>query len=297
MQDIPVVFTGHADERPLPLIVAEKWNFKLDYIIRDETYWYAIVDWVVGLLATNTTNASKRWHDIRVRNHLDGSAWIGTMSYIRKDGREYQAEFATDKGLYLIVYHLRLTKARPLLKEIRDYLSKAGAFVDLVRRKPETVIESGAIDPDKAIDAAIEEYRRRGKDDGWINARLAGKVKRAMFTAALKAAITDMLKSHYAMATNEIYLGLWNRTAELLKTEMHLPENASLRDYQPTMALSYQGIAEEGCARKLGERTELSYEEAAEIVREIAHLIGRQARETSHYFGIDFATGKPLLEG
>lgn len=297
MQDIPIVFTGHADERPLPLIVAEKWDFKLDYVHEEGVYWFAINDWLMGILSVDSRTATKLSEANQRRLGEQLSFSKRQFTYKSANDKKYMTTFLADKGLYLITQGLRSTKDRPLLKEIQEYLSKAGAFVDLVRRKPETVIESGAIDPDKAIDAVIEEYRRRGKDDGWINARLAGKVKRAMFTAALRAAITDILKSHYAMATNEIYLGLWNRTAELLKAEMHLPENASLRDHQPTMALSYQGIAEEGCARKLGERTELSYEEAAEIVREIAHLIGKQARETSHYFGIDFATGKPLLEG
>ena len=168
--------------------------------------------------------------------------------------------------------------------------------MDAVRLEPETVITSGAIDPDEAIDAAIEAYRRRGKDDRWISARLAGKVKRAKFTSALKAAVYEMLTQiHYAIATDDIYQGLWGRTAAYLKDELDLPKKASLRDNQPTLALTYQGIAEEVAAQKLGDETELSWDEARAIVKQVAALIGIQAQATGQFLRVDLATGKPLL--
>jgi hypothetical protein len=157
-------------------------------------------------------------------------------------------------------------------------------------------VTSGAIEPDDAIDAAIEEYRRRGKSDAWINARITGKIKRKMFTSALNAAIAEMQDIYYALATNEVYQGLWQRTAEMLRSEMGISPNKSLRDHQPTLALTYQGIAEEVSAQKLGNRSELEWDEAQQIVREVSGIIGTQARATGEYLGVDLATGKPLLE-
>jgi hypothetical protein len=167
------------------------------------------------------------------------------LPYVAANGKTYQMDFTDDTGLYLIAQHLRVTKARPLLAAIKDYLAESGAFVDLIRRAPEAVITSGAIDPDKAIDAAIEEYRRRGKDDRWISARLSGKIKRAKFTAALREAISEMIGDyHYAAATDDIYFGLWQRTSAQLRSELSLTKTVSLRDNQPTLALTYQGLAE-----------------------------------------------------
>ncbi len=246
---------------------------------------------------TETSNPRRVWSDLkRQNNDIDMYDPTVQLPYTATDGKTYQMDFTDDKGLYLIAQYLRITKARPQLEAIKKYLAASGAFVDAVRLEPETVITSGAIDPDEAIDAAIEAYRRRGKDDRWISARLAGKVKRAKFTSALKAAVYEMLTQiHYAVATDDIYQGLWGRTAAYLKDELDLPKKASLRDNQPTLALTYQGIAEEVAAQKLGDETELSWDEARAIVKQVAALIGIQAQATSHFLQVDLATGKPLL--
>ncbi|MBZ0288685.1 MAG: hypothetical protein K8I30_13795, partial [Anaerolineae bacterium] len=155
---------------------------------------------------------------------------------------------------------------------------------------------SGAIDPDKAIEAAIKAYRTQGKTDSWIQARIEGIYTRKQFIDALTAAIVETLTSrHYAAATNEIYKGLWGRTAALLKGEMGLSSKANLRDHQPELALIYQRLAEAVSAQKLGERTLLTWNEAHEMVRIVANLIGEQAQATGRFLGTDLATGKPLL--
>ncbi|MBI5930206.1 MAG: hypothetical protein HY862_12920 [Chloroflexi bacterium] len=291
-EKLPVISES---DLPLPLIVAQKWNFTLQYHQSDKTYLYAIQDWIIGL--TVTSNPRRTWSDLKHDNEQI-ELYVSTVQYPYKatNGRTYQMDFTDDKGLYLIAQYLRATKARPQLSAIQKFLSEAGAFVDAVRLEPDTVITSGAIDPDDAIDAAIEAYRRRGKDDRWISARLAGKVKRAKFTSALKAAVYEMLTQiHYAIATDDIYQGLWGRTAAYLKDELDLPKKASLRDNQPTLALTYQGIAEEVAAQKLGDETELSWDEARAIVKQVAALIGLQAQATSQFLKVDLATGKPLL--
>lgn len=100
---------------------------------------------------------------------------------------------------------------------------------------------------------------------------------------------------HFAIATDDVYRNLWGRTAATLKTQLGLANSANLRDHQPTLALHYQGIVEEVCAHKLGERQELGWTEARDIIKTVATIIGRQAQETSDMLNMDIATGKPLL--
>ncbi len=293
MQDILSQDSVHADNRPLPLIVAEKWGFALAHVIEDGIFHYSIRDWLMGVLVTNARNATLAWNNAQRDPELELSFPKRQFLYIAANGRKYEMDFTTDKGLYLLTHGLRITKERPLLREIREYLAKSGAFVDLVRREPDTLLQ--AMNPDKMLDAVIEEYRRRGKDDTWINARITGKIKRAMFTTALKMVIIDLSEKHFGLATNEVYVGLWGRNAEQLKAEMGLSKYTSLRDNQPTLALSYQGITEEVCAKRLGNREELTWDEARLLVREVSDLVGIQAQATSLYLGIDLATGIPLL--
>jgi hypothetical protein len=284
-----------SQDLPLPLIVAHYWNFPLAHHVKGREYWYAIQDWIAGLLSADTRKASKRWDDMQRALGADTSVLVGHMPYVTREGKTYQRDFTNDKGLYLIAQHLRATKGRTLLAEIKEYLAKAGVFVDEIRRDPTHVVASGVLDPEQAIQSAIEEYRRRGKDDNWINARLTGIVSRHRFTTALKIAIKDIVQNHYARATNEVYLGLWSRTADILKTELDLSKKENLRDNQPTLGLMYQGIAEEACARKLGTREELPFQEGLEIIRQISVMIGEQAKITSQYLGMDLATGRALL--
>lgn len=292
MSDLPSIPNLHStnDDRPLPLIVAEKWSFPLAWSETEAGYLYAIQDWVRGLTGEKDTR--------KILNNMQKQMSIlkGHLPYVASDGKTYQREFTNDKGLYLIAQYLRSTQKRPVLDEIKKFLAASGAFVDLVRREPETVITSGAMDLDDVFDAAIHAYRAQGKDERWIHARLEGKIKREKFTAALQAAVAEVLnRFHYARATDEIYKGLWGRTAAALKNEFNIAPKASLRDQQPILALTYQGLTEEVCAQKLGERTELAWDEAEEIVRVVAHLIGKQAQETSRFLNTDLATGKPLL--
>src|SRR5262249_25969029 len=105
----------------------------------------------------------------------------------------------------------------------------------------------------------------------------------------------ELSRRHYAIATDDIYLGLWKRTAAYLKKELNVPKNDSLRDHQPHLALHYQGIAEEVAAQKLGSREELTWNEARIIIKDVAALIGEQAQATSRLLNMDIATGKPLL--
>ncbi len=287
---LPVIPDADDASLPLPLIVAQKWHFPLAHVQTDDGYFYAVQDWIRGL----TGDSDVRKLLAKLKTQLSTSS--RQLPYIATNGKTYQVDFTDDKGLYLIAQYLRSTKARPLLAAIKTYLSESGAFVDLVRREPESVLTSGAIDPDDVIDAAIEAYRRQGKDERWISARLTGKIKRMQFTAALKTAVAEVLtKPHYALATDEVYKGLWGRTAAILKDEIGVPPKASLRDYQPTLALSYQALAEEVSAQTLGDKRELTWDEARQVVRVVADLIGAQAETTARFLGTDLATGKPLL--
>jgi len=280
------------DDTPLPLIVAKRWDFPLAHVQTDEGMYYAVQDWIVGLQGGTTTKASRTWKEFRVQTVVSAV----TLPYMAKDKKKYQRPHTNEKGLYLVAQYLRATKKRPVLDEIRNFLAAAGAFVDAVRLDPTVAVTSGAINPDQAIDAAIKAYRAQGKDDRWIQARIEGKIKRNLFTAALSEAVAEMMTPrHFATATDDIYKGLWNRTAAQLKKELDLPKKANLRDHQPSLALDYQRIAEGVCAHKLGTRQELTWDEAREIVQMVAAFIGKQAQQTSELLQMDLATGKPLL--
>lgn len=292
----PADETPERDDRPLPIIVAERWGFPLAHVETEDGVFYAIQDWMRGI--TGEEDTRKMWTKFKT---TQAGTQLSTSSrqlpYKATNGRTYQVPYTTDKGLYLIAQYLRVTEDRPVLDAIRRFLSESGAFMDKVRREPEKMLEA-VRNPDALLDAFIEHYRKSGKDDSWIRARFEGKIKRNQFTAALgEFVVQHLTPRNYATATDDVYRGLWNRTAAALKTELNVPKNGNLRDHQPMFALHYQWITEGVCAQKLGERQEVTWEEARDIIQTVAKIIGRQAQETSDLLQQDIATGKPLLDG
>lgn len=294
MNYLPILDAVEHDDMPLPLIVAKRWNFPLAYVETEAGFLYAVQDWMRGLTGENDTR--KMWSNFKKQAlSKDTSISNRRMSYRTSNGSTQQREYTNDRGLYLIAQYLRVTEARPMLDEIRRFLAAAGAFVDEIRREPDKLAENMS-DPESLLDAFIEYYRKRGKDDHWIQMRIDSKIKRNQFTAALAEFVRDvMTPRHYAIATDDVYRGLWGRTAATLKNDLQISPKASLRDHQPTLGLYYQAIAEEVCARKIGAREELWWHEARDIIQTIAGIIGRQAKETSDLLQMDLATGKPLL--
>lgn len=167
--------------------------------------------------------------------------------------------------------------------------------MDEIRLQPEKAVEA-IKDPTRMLNAFIEYHRKRGKDDRWIRMRFDTIIRRNEFTNALNEFVSDTLtRRHYAIATDDEYLGLWGRTTATLKKELDVPGKETLRDYQPTLALYYQGIVEEVCAQKFGQREEVTWGEAREIIQRMSALIGRQAKELGDELQQDIATGRPLL--
>jgi hypothetical protein len=291
-----------SDDTPLPLLVAKKWDFPLAYHIVNGKYMYAIQDWMRGLLGEE--DIRKIWNKFKAQKTWDQmSTTSRRLPYRASDGKTYPREFAPGENLYLIAQYLRVTRARPVLHEIRQFLAKAGVFVDEMRRDENLIVISSGMSADQMLDATAraaevtrKAYRKQGKSERWIDMRLQGKMRRDQFVTALGMAIAETLKRHhYATATDDIYKGLWKRTAAHLKKELALPKGASLRDHQPMLALYYQGIAEEISAEKLGQQEELLWIEAREIIKDVAAFIGNQAQATSQYIQKDLATGRPLL--
>ena len=123
---------------PLPLHVARLWNFPLQcYQLEDQEY-FSIKDWIVGL--TGSTRPGHTWENFKNR-HKGNLPLTKGMSYAMPDGRTFTMDFTIDEGLYRIAVELKITKTRPALKAIKEFLAKAGVFLDEARRDPEGAAE------------------------------------------------------------------------------------------------------------------------------------------------------------
>ena len=270
------------EDIPLPRIVARRWEFPLAWHDAEACEMYAVQDWIAGLASCGTTQAARLWKDMQGKT----TDRIVSLPYVATDGKTYRRAYTDDEGLYKIAAHMRATKSRPVLAEIKDYLARAGAFVDHQR-----------IDPEIGVQAALGKYERQGKDPAWIEARAQGIVARKQFTEALKSAIADMPEYLYSAATEAIYIHLLERTTKQLRADLNLNRSQNVRDHMGKYALIYLRLAESIAATKLDDVETVSEALGFEIIRSVAMMIHDQYQATQSYLKMDLVTERKLLEG
>lgn len=98
--------------------------------------------------------------------------------------------------------------------------------------------------PDLIVDRAIDTYKRKGRSDKWIKARLDGKIKRKEFTSCL--AKHGVLSPHgFKKCTNAIYEPLYGEGGtSVIRGKKNLPDTAKIRDNMSELELSAVDFAE-----------------------------------------------------
>lgn len=90
--------------------------------------------------------------------------------------------------------------------------------------------------PDLTVDRAIRSYKKKGKSDEWINARLKSKLTRNTFTSALKA--HGVQNEGFKHCTNAIYEPLFGGTTAVVRMKKGLDKSDSIRDNLTGLELS-----------------------------------------------------------
>src|SRR5262245_58773077 len=104
-KQLPIPF-AEDDNRRLPLIVAAKSDFSLQYYLTNDKIYYAVQDWIVGLTGATSVKASEMWRRMKDQTRIS----ITSLPYVASDGKTYQRDFTDDQGLYLIAQRLRVTR-------------------------------------------------------------------------------------------------------------------------------------------------------------------------------------------
>lgn len=221
MSDKSLLSPSYSDDRPLPLIVADKWGFPLAYHAHPGGYFYAIQDWIKGLTGANKDKVTQIWGQLKKQR----SILTQPLPYTAADGKTYQRDFANDVGLYLIAQYLRVTKDREVLGEIKRYLADSGVFVDEARRNPEAAAD--------ALDEAAynREYRKLIAEgftpeeaQQWLDVRGKQKRQRRIVTAIWRERGVSK-PGDYADLTNQIHKVALGRTATRHKQELDIVDS------------------------------------------------------------------------
>ncbi|MBQ7672555.1 MAG: hypothetical protein IJS49_05705, partial [Paludibacteraceae bacterium] len=123
-----------------------------------EKYYFSVTDIVQVLTDSNDTKQYiKR---MRARDPELNSRW-GTIctptEMMASDGKVYKTQAADLEGVFRIIESIPSKKAEP----VRQWLAEVGAQrIDQM------------IDPELTFQMAVEDYRRQGYSDRWINERM-----------------------------------------------------------------------------------------------------------------------------
>ena len=145
----------------------------------------------------------------------------------KKDGKNYLTDTLDTEGILRLIESVPSPKAEPF----KLWLARLGKErIDKV------------FDPEIAINRSINNYRRRGYTDEWIEKRLKGILDRHKLTDIWKeGGITEGFE--YALLTNEIYKEWSGMTAKQYKEFKGLRKE-SLRDNMDDIEVALTDLSE-----------------------------------------------------
>ena len=220
--------------------------------------WYFSVTDVIAVLTEQPTarGASNYWAKLKQRLKEEGADELLTncqqLKMIASDGKRRATDVATTEQLLRIIQSIPSPKAEPF----RLWLAEVGR-----ERIEET------IDPEQAIDRALETYRKKGYDPDWVHQRLLSIrirneltnewQKRGVEKGREFAILTDEISKAWSGMTTRQYKNLKGLKKENLRDNMSDTElvltmlaEASTRDI--SKATKPDGFAENVKVAKRG---------------------------------------------
>lgn len=242
-----------------------------------EEWYFSVVD-VVGVLTDQATprGASTYWAVMKKRLIEEGADQLLTnckqLKMKAADGKKYNTDVANTEQLLRIIQSVPSPKAEPF----KLWLASVGA-----ERIDET------IDPELAIDRALETYQKKGYSDEWIHQRL--------LAIRVRNDLTDEWKTRgvqkgveYAILTDDItkaWAGLSSRQYKKLKGL----KKENLRDNMSDLELVLNMLAEATTTEISKSKQPKTFEQNRGVAVQGGTVAGNARRE------IEAGTGKPVI--
>ncbi|MDR1974349.1 MAG: hypothetical protein LBQ31_06700 [Bacteroidales bacterium] len=223
--------------------VRSAWNEK------SEKWYLSVVDTIEVL--TESSNPRRYWSDLKIKLKKEGSQLYENIVQLKlasSDGKMYLTDVATVEQMLRLIQSIPSPKVEPF----KLWLAKVGS-----ERIDET------IDPELSIDRAIENYRRLGYSENWINQRIKSiEVRKSLTDEWDKAGVRQ--GQEYALLTNLMYKTWSNMSTKEYKKYKGLKKE-NLRDNMTNVELILNMLAE-ASATELSQKTEpVNLKESADI--------------------------------
>ena len=193
-----------------------------------EKYYFSIVD-IVQVL-TDSADAKQYIKKMRARDSELDSKWgtICTPVEMRAfDGKRRKVQAADLQGIFRLIQSIPSKKAEP----VKQWLAKLGEQrIDQI------------IDPELTFQMAVEDYRRQGYSDKWINERMRSiEMRKELTDEWHRAGITE--QKDFAILTNVLTQAWSGMTTGEYKRHKGLTKE-NLRDNMTNVELALNTLAE-----------------------------------------------------
>ncbi len=236
--------------------------------------WYFSVQDVVAVLS-ESTDPKQYIKKMRTRDPQLSANW-GTIctpvQMLAADGKQRKVQAANTEGILRIIQSIPSPKAEPF----KRWLAQVGR-----ERIEET------IDPEQAIDRALETYQKKGYDADWIHQRILSIRVRNELTAEWQARGVEQGRE-YAILTDEITKAWSGMTTRQYKNLKGLKKE-NLQDNMSTLEIVLNMLAETTTTELSKAHRPEGFEESRIVARRGGKVAGDARR------AIEADTGRPAV--
>ena len=238
-----------------------------------EEWYFSVVD-VVAIL-TDSENPRRYWSDLKRKLAKEGSqlyAEIVQLKMLSSDGKYYKTDVATTQQLFRLIQSIPSPKAEPFKLWMAQVAKER---LDQMQ------------DPELSIKQAMEDYKRLGYSDNWINQRLKSiEIRKELTDEWKRRGLQEGVQ--FATLTDIIYQSWADKTTKEYKQFKGLKKE-NLRDNMTNKELVLNMLAE----LSTKEISEATQPETFDDHKDVAKRGGNIAREAR--LRLEEETGKPVI--
>ena len=249
-------------EQNIAIQLFENKKIRVVWDAEAEKYYFSIVD-VVQVL-TDSADGRKYWNKLKQRLQAEGNETVTNCHQLKlpaNDGKNRLTDVADMEQLLRLIQSIPSKKAEP----VKQWLAEVGSQrIDQM------------IDPELTFQMAVEDYRRQGYSDKWIENRMKSIRTRNELTDEWKRSGVSQQKD-FAILTNILTKAWSGMTTGQYKTFKGLTKE-NLRDNMTTIELALNTLAEAATTEISRQRNPQGIEES-KMTAQAGGNIAKGARE------------------
>ncbi len=248
-----------------------------------EEWYFSVVD-VVGVLTEqpDSRHAAKYWSVLKVRLKKEGNQLTTNCRQLKmtaEDGKKRSTDVANTEQLLRIIQSIPSPKAEPF----KLWLAHVGT-----ERIEET------IDPEQAIDRALETYQKKGYSDEWIHQRILSiRVRNALTDEWQKSGVQQ--GKEYAILTDEITKA-WSRMTTRQYKKLKGLKKENLRDNMSDMELILNMLAESTSTEISKKQKPTTFSENMQIAKSGGEAAGEARKAVEKRTGVPVITAQNAVQ-